>query len=167
MVIAAGGIGMILKVINYKEGVPEQLETAYDPKELDLDFVDLHYIQQVELEGTAERIRQTVTFQGILSSRMEQVCARCLDKIQNKVTAPFDLSYDIQGRDTVDTTDDLRDILILGHPERFLCRSGCKGICAGCGVNLNRETCRCKKGIHVEAAPVFEQLKLRFKTEDH
>ena len=167
MVLAAGGIKMILKVIHYKEGIPEQLETAYDPKELDLDFVDLHYIQKVELKGTAERIRQTVTFQGMLNSRIEQVCARCLDKIQNKVNAPFDLSYDIQGRETVDTTDDLRDILILGHPERFLCRTDCKGICACCGANLNRDACRCKKGIHVEVAPVFEQLKLKFKKEDH
>ena len=167
MVIAAGGIGMILKVIDYKEGVPEQLETAYDPKELDLDFVDLHYIQKVELKGTAERIRQTVTFQGILNSCTEQVCARCLDKIQNKISAPFDLSYDIQGRETVDTTDDLRDILILGHPERFLCRIDCKGICAGCGANLNQGACRCKKSVQVEVASIFEQLKLKFKKEDH
>ncbi len=158
---------MILKVINYKEGVPEQLETAYDPKELDLDFVDLQYVQKVELKGTAERIRQTVTFQGNLSSCIEQVCARCLDKIQNKVSAPFDLSYDVTGRETVDTTDDLRDILILGHPERFLCRTDCKGICAGCGANLNRETCRCQKTVQAQAAPVFEQLKLKFKKEDH
>ena len=112
-----------MKVLNYKEGVPEHLETAYDPKELDLEFIDLHYIQKVQLKGTAERIRQTVTFQGMLNSRIEQVCARCLEKIQNNVTAPFDLSYDVHGRETVDTTDDLRDILILGHPERFLCLS--------------------------------------------
>ena len=165
MVVAAGGIDMILKVANYKEGIPEQLETAYDPKELDLEFVDLHYVQKVELKGTAERIRQTVTFHGVLDSCVEQVCARCLDKIQNKVVAPFDLSYDIHGRETVDATDDLRDILILGHPERFLCRVECRGICGGCGANLNRETCRCQKSVPVKAAP-FEQLKLKFKKED-
>ncbi len=165
MVVAAGGIDMILKVANYKEGIPEQLETAYDPKELDLEFVDLHYVQKVELKGTAERIRQSVTFHGVLNSCVEQVCARCLDKIQNKVAASFDLSYDIHGRETVDATDDLRDILILGHPERFLCRAECKGICGGCGANLNREACRCKKSVPVKATP-FEQLKLKFKKED-
>ena len=165
MILAVGITKMILKVANYKEGVPERLETAYDPKELDLEFVDLHYIQKVELKGIAERIRQTVTFQGSLNSRIEQVCARCLDKIQNQITAPFDLSYDIQGRETVDTTDDLRDILILGHPERFLCRADCKGICAECGANLNRQTCQCKKNVQIKSAP-FEQLKLKFKKED-
>lgn len=166
MVLFASEIEMILKVANYKEGIPERLETAYDPKELDLEFVDLHYIQKVKLTGTAEKIRQTVTFQGLLNSRVEQVCARCLDKIQNQVTAPFDLFYDVHGRETVDTTDDLRDILILGHPERFLCRTDCKGICAECGANLNRQTCHCgKKNVQIKTAP-FEQLKLKLKKED-
>ena len=156
---------MILKVAYYKEGVPEQIEISYNPKELDLDFVDLNYVQNVELKGSAERVRQTVTFHGSMDSRIEQVCARCLDKIQNDVTAPFDLSYDIQGRETIDTTDDLRDILILGHPERFLCATGCKGICVSCGSNLNRLTCRCEKNTEIKIAP-FEQLKSKLKKED-
>lgn len=157
---------MILKVATYREGVPEQLETAYDPKELDLEFVDLLYIQKVVLNGAAEKVRQTVTFQGSMSSRVEQVCARCLEKIQTNVSAPFDLSYDVHGRDTVDTTDDLRDILILGHPDRFLCGLECKGICASCGINLNRQTCSCPKiATPIKVVP-FENLKTKLKKED-
>ena len=155
---------MILKVLHYKEGVPERLEASYDPHELDLEFVDLHYIRKVALKGTAEKIRQTVTFQGIMNSRIEQVCARCLDKIESDISAPFDLSYDIQGRETVDTTDDLRDILILGHPEQFLCTPACKGICPQCGTNLNRIQCNCQ--LSFKNKPVFEPLKSKFKNKD-
>ena len=155
---------MILKVAIYKEGGPEKLETSYDPRQLDLEFVDLHYIRNVELKGSAEKVKQTVTFHGMMTSRIEQVCARCLEKIESDVAAPFDLSYDVQGRETVDTTDDLRDILILGHPERFLCQPSCKGICPQCGGNLNRIQCNCRISFSVK--PAFEQLKLKFKKKD-
>jgi uncharacterized protein len=135
---------MILKVQSFKEGVVERLETAYDPRKLDLEFVDFRYLTQVGLSGSVEKIRQTVTFRGTLTFRIEQTCARCLEQIESPISSPFDLSYEIKGQDSIDSTDDLRDILILNHPDRFLCTRDCKGICSGCGVNLNQESCRCQ-----------------------
>ena len=148
---------MILKVGTFKEGVLEKLESTYDSCELDLEFVDLHYLRPVALEGLAERIKQTVTFRGLLTSKIEQTCARCLEHTESTIETPFDLSYDIQGRETIDTTSDLRDLLILGHPDRFLCNTNCRGICAHCGANLNRESCRCQNRTEVSSA--WEQLK--------
>ena len=135
---------MILKVGILKEGVLEQLETTYDPKALDLEFVDLHYLRRVALTGAVERVKQTVTFRGMLTSEIEQTCGRCLEHVHSIVSTPFDFSYDIHGRETIDTTDDLRDLLLLGHPDRFLCNANCRGICSRCGANLNRESCRCQ-----------------------
>ncbi len=134
---------MILNVKLFKEGVIEHLETAYDPRELDLEFVDFRYLTQVGLTGSAEKIRQTVTFRGTLTFRIEQTCARCLEQIETPMSSPFDLSYEIEGQESIDSTSDLRDILILNHPDQFLCRKDCKGICPGCGINLNRESCHC------------------------
>ncbi len=148
---------MILKVAGFKEGVLEQLKTSYDPNILDLEFIDLHYLKKVALEGIAERINQTVTFRGMLTSDIDQICGRCLEHIQSIVSTPFDLSYDIHGRETIDTTDDLRDLLILLHPDRFLCDVNCRGICSRCGTNLNRETCQCKNS--AESSSVLGQLK--------
>ncbi len=148
---------MILKVAGFKEGVLEQLETAHDPNELDLEFVDLHYHKKVALEGVAERIKQTVTFRGVLTSEIDQICGRCLEHIQSTVSTPFDLSYDIHNQETIDTTNDLRDLLILGHPDRFLCDVNCHGICTHCGINLNRETCQCSKSD--ESSQALSQLK--------
>ncbi|MBI4394672.1 MAG: DUF177 domain-containing protein, partial [Candidatus Omnitrophica bacterium] len=143
--------------------VPKPLEATYDARELDLEFVDLHYLKKILLEGVAERIKQTVTFRGTLRSRVEQVCARCLEPRESDVMAPFDLSYDIKGQETIDTTDDLRDILILLHPDRFLCKPECRGICAYCGANLNRETCQCEKKTNesVSWKPLKEEFKKR------
>ena len=33
--------------------------------------------------------------------------------------------------------------VLMSWPLKVLCREDCKGICAGCGVNLNVEECRC------------------------
>lgn len=158
---------MILKVGIFKEGVLEELRTAYDPRELDLEFVDLHYLKKVDLEGNAERIKQAVTFRGMLTSRIEQVCSRCLEPVQNTVSTPFDLTYDIHDRETIDTTTDLRDLLILGHPDRFLCSVDCRGICSRCGTNLNREACHCQNHQNQkETSPLQEQLKDVFRKKE-
>ena len=39
----------------------------------------------------------------------------------------------------------VREELILSVPDYVLCTDECKGICAGCGVDLNTGTCTCKK----------------------
>ena len=137
------GLAVILKVSAIKEGAPIELAAEYDPRRLELDFVDWHYLSKVFLTGCAERILNTVTFRGSLTGRVEQVCARCLEPIPRDISMPFNLAYEIREEEVVDTTGDLRDILLLDHPERFLCRDDCKGICARCGVNLNRESCHC------------------------
>jgi len=37
-----------------------------------------------------------------------------------------------------------REQILLQIPMRHVCREDCKGICPRCGVNLNREKCRCR-----------------------
>ncbi len=52
-----------------------------------------------------------------------------------------------------------REQLILAIPIKLLCSEDCKGICGGCGANLNTEKCRCKKG-NGKKSP-FEILKTK------
>jgi uncharacterized protein len=43
----------------------------------------------------------------------------------------------------IDLTDDIRDLLLLSLPVKLLCKEDCRGLCTGCGANLNVEECRC------------------------
>jgi uncharacterized protein len=43
----------------------------------------------------------------------------------------------------IDITNDVRDALLLAVPLKAVCRPECKGLCAQCGANLNKENCRC------------------------
>lgn len=51
-------------------------------------------------------------------------------------------AFDPEARE-IDITDEIRDLLLLALPVKLLCRENCKGLCAGCGANLNHESCRC------------------------
>lgn len=134
---------MILDIHQIKEGVVEELKADYSAEDLDLEFVDFHYKKRIFLEGFAERILHTLTFRGTLSSEVEQICARCLESVTTHLSTPFVLTYNIGTQETIDTTDELRDALLLLHPDRFLCRSDCRGICPSCGINLNTASCKC------------------------
>ena len=43
----------------------------------------------------------------------------------------------------LDMEDVLREHFILNLPAHPLCKEECKGLCPGCGVDLNSETCNC------------------------
>ena len=134
---------MILKVSELKEHISQPLHAAYDGRALDLEFVDFHYLKNIVFSGTAERIEQTLTINGSLSSEMEQCCSRCLECVATHIETPVDLTFAIDHRDTIDVTDDIHDLLILNHPEQFLCSETCRGFCQTCGKNLNHESCEC------------------------
>ncbi|RMG61535.1 MAG: DUF177 domain-containing protein, partial [Calditrichaeota bacterium] len=43
----------------------------------------------------------------------------------------------------IDLSDQLKEYLILAVPMKMLCKEDCRGICPGCGADLNSEACRC------------------------
>lgn len=43
----------------------------------------------------------------------------------------------------LDIGEAVREALLLAVPMRPLCREDCRGLCPGCGADLNRETCSC------------------------
>ena len=43
----------------------------------------------------------------------------------------------------LDLTEVFRERVFLALPEKVLCAEDCRGLCAGCGANLNQEPCRC------------------------
>jgi len=57
-----------------------------------------------------------------------------------------ELSY-FEG-DEIDLTELAIEQLMLSIPYKLLCKTGCKGICPKCGVNLNEEECLCNLEIN-------------------
>lgn len=134
---------MIIQTRLLRDGFPKIVHEVYNPKELDLEFVDLKYSDGLVMDGVVEKCLNTVSFRGQLKSQVNHVCARCLKQVGHEVDQPFEFVYDVKGKEEVDTLDDLREVLILDHPIRFLCRQDCRGLCPKCGLDLNEGPCSC------------------------
>src|SRR5579864_7401476 len=101
---------------------------------------------------------------GSFSTTVEVPCARCVDPVSTKVGGDFDLLYRPLGVDAgkdersiseaeteigyysgegIQLEDVLREQILLALPVKIVCRADCRGFCAGCGRNLNVESCAC------------------------
>src|SRR3990167_6583017 len=155
---------MIIKIKDLKEKELTPLAATYDAQTLDLEFEDLHYRKKISLAGSAELTEQSLHFYGSLESEVEQLCNRCLKPVASDVQEPFDLTYEIRDKKMIDSTMDIREVLILTHPDQFLCTADCRGICLYCGANLNHESCRCKvKGSKKGTPQTWTPLKKLFE----
>lgn len=119
----------------------------------------------VSLTGSlvVDNLEGRVLVSGALQASGSAVCTRCLE--------PFDLRWDVEVscmvlRDTasdegaddsmvisqrdglVDLREVLRESAILAYPQQTVCDPQCRGLCAGCGHNLNREACTCEAAQH-------------------
>ena len=108
-----------------------------------------------------------VELQGSLQTSVSLVCDRCLVEYPFTVDVAFHLILEVpkdrnwQVRElecsttdldtvqlaepVVDLNDVLRQQLFLSLPAKFLCCSGCKGLCSTCGADLNTSACGCEQ----------------------
>ena len=134
---------------------------------------DIRQVGPLKLHGQAELIvehrgprdfvddiRLRASYQG----RFSQLCARCLDPVEQSLDGDFDLIFRPEGVDaeageraiTEDETeigyyedsgllleDAVREQVLLTLPGRTLCREDCKGLCPHCGINRNLSSCEC------------------------
>src|SRR5712671_5369781 len=118
----------------------------------------------VEEHHGKHKVVQDIRVKGKLDTRLEVLCARCLDPVVHPVDRSFDLLYRPLGIDSgheeLSVTDAeaeigyyqgggllledaLREQVLLAVPLKMLCRDDCKGLCPYCGKNLNESACSC------------------------
>lgn len=136
---------MFIRLQDFPEGEIVPVQHRYDPKKLDAESVDLLFPQDIEMEGTVEKGTDVVTFRGRLFGPSQLICGRCLEKTPSSLDKDFEFYYEIQGKDSLDTTNDIREAVILEQPLSYICAETCRGLCPQCGINLNLKSCSCVK----------------------
>ena len=120
-----------------------ELEESLSPEWVGLTRKDnVRFIEPVAIKADITRVDEEVFVQIAAKSRYESFCYRCVCDIAKDWTANFTLTFDIDKQDEfIDTSEDVRQEIILNLPARILCRDNCKGLCIDCGVNLNNQEC--------------------------
>lgn len=94
----------------------------------------------------AQYVSHELIVTGTVGADIRFSCSRCADKFAVRLEdhSFFCEKEVLDVHQTVDLTDEVRETIILAFPNYPLCGDSCRGLCPRCGVNLNRESCRCK-----------------------
>jgi len=107
---------------------------------------DLKCLTPLNIEAEVEKAENAVIVHSKVQGAFELECNRCLDPIRAEAAKDFDLYFETdQSTEFVDIGEELRQEMILAFWTKVLCRPDCKGLCPNCGVNLNREACKCER----------------------
>lgn len=148
------------------------------PFEFSMNLSDLEWSGEypipkpVEVIGTVRNMAGALVLTCRLSTVLDLTCDRCTKpfSLEKEVSYETLLATELEQEDNddivrldgeeLDADELLRDVFILAMDSKHLCSENCKGLCHGCGVDLNVEQCRCQKEIDPRLAGLakfFEQ----------
>ena len=143
-----------------------------------VDLSDLQYgnsfpvTEPVKAEGTVRNTAGVLVMKGKISTCIHGICDRCTAAFDRELEILIDAVlvtelaneenedewvFTLEG-DSADLEDIVRTIFVLNMDSKLLCSDDCKGLCCGCGKNLNFETCSCEKEIDPRLAALKQLL---------
>lgn len=158
---------------NYPDGIHE-IELSGKAKELGLDN---RFGEDLYIVCTMDKSSRQIVLKCDVSFELNLECDRCNSNFNENVEVDFKVirvfdreNYDPSDANTaylspeiieIDLSNDVKDFVMLSLPMKKLCSDDCKGLCSGCGANLNESECKCSND---ETNPVWnELLKLKDK----
>lgn len=165
-----------------RDGAKIELEVNESPEALDLaELPGVTFERNVSGHLTYSMSGQDIFIRGQLQSRACTECVRCLEPACYDMDVPIslnflgkasdedakafdveieDLDVDYYSGEHLDPLPQIRDLLLLEIPDLPVCSEECKGLCAQCGANLNREACQCETQ---ELEPEVDPWKMKLK----
>ena len=108
--------------------------------------------------------------EGAARSQLELVCDRCGQPFTREKTVSLHALLSPDGSEgeegellplengELDLDEAAATAFVLGMDTKNLCSDDCKGLCAKCGANLNREPCRCRPEVDPRLAALAQLL---------
>ena len=129
------------------DGLPLVGEEKPDFLELDTTKgIPVKVLENVKYNFHASMAGQDLLVTGSAFTRIRTECSKCLKEIEIRIGSDKICIFKEKVPDEIiDLTDDVREDILLSLPTRFKCSENCRGLCPGCGADLNTEPCRCHK----------------------
>ena len=163
---------MVVDVKRIINAPGERIEFQFDLDLSDVDFGGLYPVQNpVVVTGNVRNTAEMLLLSFTASTVLKSVCDRCLKPFDNpkSVSCEYMLAQQLENEDSdeiilledgaVDVGDLARTAFILEMDAKTLCSEDCKGLCPGCGVDLNQGSCTCKKEVDPRLAVLAKLLE--------
>ena len=152
---------------------PQELELhrivvskTYAPDALNYRGAEFRQIDPLQVNAVAELAGAEIRIRGMVKTRLEVSCDRCLAPVGLPVEQEFDLTYrpvstiareeeiklpvdelevGFYSGEGIDLADVVAEQVILSLPMKVVCAADCRGLCPTCGSDRNREPCKCPK----------------------
>lgn len=145
--------------------------------DFELDLSDVEFAgrfpvsRPVAVEGKVRNTAGVLELELTARTTLDAVCDRCGKEFLQEKEIPYScmLAEELENEDnddivlleegTVDVGDLARTAFILGMDTKTLCSEDCKGLCPGCGADLNLGPCTCKKEVDPRLAVLAKLLE--------
>ena len=146
------------------------------PFEFQMDFSDLEFngekpvTKPVHVTGRVRNVADALVLEGEAATTLSLHCDRCWEPFEEEKVFSLDvlLATEVENEDSdivlldgheIDLGELVREAVVLDMDTKHLCSENCKGLCSGCGVDLNHEDCRCKPEVDPRLASLAKLLE--------
>ena len=154
------------------DDLPDQEPQSFKGR-LEVDEVSrlLEMVQEppvvVDYQLTLKREAQRIMIDGQFKGQLKLTCDRCLGNLEFKPDENFcirlqleqerarvaeetlltlkELEWDDYDQPTLNLAELIEEQIMVSMPAKNICDVECRGLCPGCGVNLNLQNCLCTK----------------------
>ena len=137
----------------------KEYEVLVPPEPLGLTYEEAQFINP--LSCTVGLFRQggdSIYVTADVDTTIWVECRRCINPFEVDITTTLDLLFSMGDESSepdenderyydgeiLDISEDVRRALVLEIPTWSLCSETCKGLCPGCGTDLNTTECACE-----------------------
>lgn len=142
---------------------------------------DFQFPPSLDVSLVYYRSGEEIFFHGSLSGNLDANCSRCLADYSFNLFKEFDfvlspepvrferrgealrsdeLGLSYYAAEEINLAPLIKEQVLLALPTRPLCGEDCRGLCGGCGVNLNKEKCVCHAPRSDPRMELFRTLKI-------
>ena len=144
--------------------------------DLDLSQVEWNggrpFANAIHVTGRVRNMAGAMVLNARLSGVLSLACDRCARPFQREKTVDYEtlLAFELESGESddivlldadggLDLDALMEEIFLLEMDTKNLCSQDCRGLCPGCGADLNLEPCRCKKEIDPRLAKLAQLLE--------
>ena len=122
-------------------------------------YPDYTLVNEPVCKFRLQREGKDVLLDGEISVEFSTACSRCLEETERKSITKVrqtlkplaekgkikeQPSITFYQSDEIDFRDVAEEAVVMGLPAVVVCSDDCRGLCSGCGENLNSSVCSCQ-----------------------